>query len=375
MSRLAGSAALVATVMVAVACAGHAPEPARVYIPIASAVPEPPATEVATPSAPPPAEEPRPEPAREPKYKVRLATLAPKNSPWGRLFQTWTKALGVGSNGDLGLEILWNGVGGNDRAAFDKVRAEKLDGAVVGLEMLATTYRNVHAVEVPILARQWADVDGARLAIQPDLERALAGAGMVFAGWNDFGAIHLMTKGYEARTPAALSGRRTDWLFSVTDLVSVEFLSSAGVVIGTPPTRAMGGPPVHGPPTGDTAVGPSWMLSNLRYDHWDEQTLWCATGGATVFNRRRLALLPADLEARFERSSLVAHPAASQWFRKIDAQRAPGPSAPIRVTHSRNEVAQWDQHLYQVSADLTNRLVDKVLVNHILKQRGLPPIP
>jgi TRAP-type C4-dicarboxylate transport system substrate-binding protein len=55
--------------------------------------------------------------AREPSTaNIRIATLAPKHSPWGKVFSAWAKAVDNKTSGTVEVQWLWNGTAGPDRA-------------------------------------------------------------------------------------------------------------------------------------------------------------------------------------------------------------------------------------------------------------------
>lgn len=47
---------------------------------------------------------------------LRMATLAPKQSPWGKVFRAWSEATLRDTHGSVDLTWQWNGVAGPERS-------------------------------------------------------------------------------------------------------------------------------------------------------------------------------------------------------------------------------------------------------------------
>jgi len=61
----------------------------------------------------------------EAKSLVKLATLAPKESPWGKVFQKWKETVEKRTNGEVEVQWLWNGTAGPRRAWSARSRAAR----------------------------------------------------------------------------------------------------------------------------------------------------------------------------------------------------------------------------------------------------------
>ena len=78
--------------------------------------------------------------------ELKIATLAPKSSAWGKVFSAWSKAIDKKTGGKLQLKFYWNGAQGTDSTLVGKLRSGQIDGATLGAEGLGEIHR-------PALAR------------------------------------------------------------------------------------------------------------------------------------------------------------------------------------------------------------------------------
>ena len=53
---------------------------------------------------------------------LKVGTLAPAESPWGKVFKVWQKGVKERTNGALELQFFWNGQQGDELAMVGKIR-------------------------------------------------------------------------------------------------------------------------------------------------------------------------------------------------------------------------------------------------------------
>ena len=137
-------------------------------------------------------------PAQEP-LKIRLATLAPKGSTYHRALQemgeTWRQAQGAGST----FTIYTDGTQGGEADVVRRMRVGQLNAALLTAVGLCEIDAGVGALEyVPMLYRDWDEVDYAREKVRGTLEKRLLDKGFVVLFWGDAGWVR-----YFSRDPAA----------------------------------------------------------------------------------------------------------------------------------------------------------------------------
>lgn len=134
--------------------------------------------------------------------KVRLGTLAPKGSFYFRILQElgeeWRKAQGEGS----GFVIYGDGSQGGEADMVRRMRVGQLNAALLSAVGLAEIDRSAIALQtVPMLFRDWAEVDYVRERVRQTLEARMAEKGFVVLFWADGGWVRYFSK-EPAATPA-----------------------------------------------------------------------------------------------------------------------------------------------------------------------------
>jgi TRAP-type C4-dicarboxylate transport system substrate-binding protein len=225
---------------------------------------------------------------------LRMATLAPKHSPWGKVFSAWSKAVRQKTQGSVETTWLWNGVGGPERSVVGKIRSGELAGGALTATGLASAYRPIVALQMPGAFDTWAELDKARAALRPEFDSQLAKAGFEVVGWGDVGRARTFSKGFEIRTPADLRGHSP--VMGIDDSIAPKVLSVIGDVTGRPADVNEILPMLQNGSI-DVVTAPSLAVEQLQWgaylDHLN--TGVAAFGiGATILSQRALAQLDAD---------------------------------------------------------------------------------
>jgi TRAP-type C4-dicarboxylate transport system substrate-binding protein len=61
--------------------------------------------------------------ARAADETIKIGTLAPKSSPWGKVFETWIKAVTEKSGGKMEIQFFYNGQQGDEAAMVGKIKS------------------------------------------------------------------------------------------------------------------------------------------------------------------------------------------------------------------------------------------------------------
>lgn len=134
--------------------------------------------------------------------KVRLGTLAPKGSSYYRILQEvgegWRKVQGEGST----FVIYGDGSQGGEADMVRRMRVGQLNAALLSAVGLAEIDKSAIALQtVPMLFREWAEVDYVRERVRQTLEARMAEKGFVVLFWADGGWVRFFSK-EPAATPA-----------------------------------------------------------------------------------------------------------------------------------------------------------------------------
>jgi len=125
--------------------------------------------------------------AAQAKNTIRIGTLAPKHSPWGKVFSTWTKAVDQKTNGDVDVQWLWNGTAGPESNMVGKIKSGQITGAAITAVGLSAIHKPIVALQMPGAFKTWAELDKARDALRPQFDKDMNDEGFYVAGWGDVG--------------------------------------------------------------------------------------------------------------------------------------------------------------------------------------------
>ncbi len=139
---------------------------------------------------------------------LKIGTLAPADSVWGKEFKKWANDVSNDTGGALTLDFQWNGQAGDEVLMVQKMRSGQLDGAAVTSVGLAQTgVTDVLAFQMPGLFANWGKLDVARSAMKADFDQMFQSKGFTILGWGDVGAAKTMSIGFQIHHPADLQGK------------------------------------------------------------------------------------------------------------------------------------------------------------------------
>lgn len=221
---------------------------------------------------------------------LKLGSLAPRESPWGQVLRTWTKAVKEKTKGEVVIEIYWNATQGDEAAQVSKLKTGQLDGAVVSALGLAVIDPEVNVLQVPGLYADWKQLDLVRDALKPRFDERFKAKGFVLAGWGDIGLDRWMSKGFAVAAPADLKGKRP-WVWREDALLPPLF-QAANVVpvpLGVPevlPELSTGNVNV----LSISALGAEQLQWSSRLDHLSADIVAPNIGGVVLSKARLDAL-------------------------------------------------------------------------------------
>jgi TRAP-type C4-dicarboxylate transport system substrate-binding protein len=153
---------------------------------------------------------------------LRIATVAPAGSS----FHKQLLALGAEwSKGPGGVRMdVYPGTQGGESQIVRRLRIGQIQGAMLTVVGLADIDRSVTALQyMPMMFRDWHEVDIARDRVRVDLERRLESAGYVLLFWGDAGWVRYFSN-RPVRRPADLMPMRV--FASTGEQESVQMLST-----------------------------------------------------------------------------------------------------------------------------------------------------
>ena len=281
-------------------------------------------------------------PPAEDKSTLKMATLAPKNSPWGKVFTAWTKAVKKKSNGSLKIQWLWNGTAGPESGAVGKVKSGQLAGAALTAIGMSKVYKPVLGLQMPGVFNSWAELDKARDSMKGDLEKGIREGGFEILGWGDTGVGHVMSRGFAVVHPSDLKGKTPAQ--SRDDIITPKLYAAIGGV--TPKVGTMGEilPNLQNGQVNvimSSALAAEQLQWASRLTHINDAGIAYGVG-ALMISQRSLNALEADERALMISSGGKAAKVLNGLIRKADGQSYKRLTGRLKVhKQTAAEKAEW----------------------------------
>ena len=304
-------------------------------------------------------------------HEISIGTLAPKHSPWGKVFRVWKQAVDQKSDGKLELKFFFNGQQGDEAAMVGKIRNGQLDGAAITSVGLSKIYKPMLALQMPGLFDTWEKLDVARDALKDTFEAGAASEGFMVAGYGDVGLAHTMSKGKAIRVPSDLVGMKP-YRWRDDDIAPAIFAEIGGVssvALGVPellPALDQGRVDMITVP----ALAAEQLQWGSRLDTINESVV--AVGiGALVFSKASVEALPRDLREILVSTGRKAGKMLTERIRAEDAAAFDRLKARMTlVTLTRDETSKWDTLFKQVRVRLAQGTFPADLVTKIEQLAG-----
>jgi TRAP-type transport system periplasmic protein len=229
------------------------------------------------------------------RLRIKLATLAPKDSSYHRTLlemgEKWRKA----SDGQVDLVVYPGGTQGSEADIVRRMSVGELQAGMLTVGGLTEIDPSVAALqEIPMLFRSLAEEEYVVDKLRPDLEKRLASRGFVALFWADSGWAHFFSRGAATR-PGDFKGMKI-------------FVTASGSAAQMEIMQALGYTPVPLDSadaliqlqTGGVDVVPTLPLVALAGQYYTVtkhmlDLKWAALVGATVVTRQAWDAIPPAL--------------------------------------------------------------------------------
>lgn len=248
------------------------------------------------------------------KYKLKLATLAPKGSAWMNLLDKMKWELKKKSKGKIRVKMYAGGRMGDEKIVVGKMKLGTLDGASLTSIGLAQINKALLSLQLPFLFRKYKELDHVRKNLDGMFRQMLLKKGFVLLGWGDVGYIYIFSKN-KIKTVADMKKAKI-WAWT-DDPLTQQFAKLAGF---TP--RLLGLLHVrNGLQTGiiDTVVGTPLTLIAMQWHSYVKYRIaykFAIGLGATVIRKKSYDKLPPHLQKVLMETSLKYHKRLIKIVRK-----------------------------------------------------------
>jgi TRAP-type C4-dicarboxylate transport system substrate-binding protein len=307
---------------------------------------------------------------------IKIGTLAPADSPWGKEFKRLAADIASDSKGELLLDFQWNGQAGDEVLMVQKIRTGQLDAAAVtALGLAQTGVIDVLLFQLPGLFTTWAKLDAARDALRDEFDRMFEAKGFTVLGWGDIGEAKTMTVGFEVHHPADLRGKGV--FFLPGDPIQPRVYSAIGGItphpLGVPEIL----PGLHSG-TVNVVVAPPLVAEQLqwasRITHINTETLGFGIG-AFIASTPRVKSLAPNLKEIMARRGRESSERSTRMVRSLDAQ-AFARMKEKKTAYGPTDVdrAEWKELFVKVSKELRGTVFSAAMFDKVVRLADNPLI-
>jgi TRAP-type transport system periplasmic protein len=142
---------------------------------------------------------------------IRVATLAPKASPFLRAFEELDQNIRQISGGEVGFEVYSSGVAGDESDVIRKMKIGQLDAAMVTSDGLGLMVPEVNVLRAPGVISSYTQLEAVTRGVLPDFDALFEKGGYKLISWGEAGEYRYFSR-EPVRHPSDIK-RMRPWLW------------------------------------------------------------------------------------------------------------------------------------------------------------------
>ncbi|MDR2797459.1 MAG: TRAP transporter substrate-binding protein DctP [Treponema sp.] len=128
------------------------------------------------------------------KVTIKLASMAPENTPWGAALNRMSKEWATVSKGEVELRVYHNGVAGGEADVLRKLKLNQIQGVVLTSAGLNLIDPEIMTLSTPFLIRNDAELARVLRDLKPVLEEKINRQGFFTLAWAKSGWIKIFSR-------------------------------------------------------------------------------------------------------------------------------------------------------------------------------------
>ena len=156
---------------------------------------------------------------------LKVAVPIPRTQEVAIEAKKYNDKLAALTNNAVSVRIYWGDAAGDDVDVLRKMRAGQMDGAPLSLELVSGFVRQALVLASLALFNNYKQVDAARAALTPAMDKEAYDNGFKVMAWADIGRLRLLSK--KSITSIADLKRMRPWLYPQSEMLK-EFYRSVG---------------------------------------------------------------------------------------------------------------------------------------------------
>ena len=127
--------------------------------------------------------------------QLRIGSVVPRNSVYHVELMKMGEAWRAAQGGNARFNVFTDGSQGGEAEMVRRMRIGQLQGALMSVVGLREIEPTISALQnLPLLFRDWDEIDHVRERLRPSIEKRFAERGFVVLGWGDAGWVRFFSK-------------------------------------------------------------------------------------------------------------------------------------------------------------------------------------
>lgn len=148
-------------------------------------------------------------PAAAQEFTMKVATVAPDNTPWSDMLKGYKKAVEAKSGGRIKVKVYLGGTLGDENESVQGCKRGQIQAVGVSTGALASQVPELNVIELPFLFHDAKEADFAiDNVLGKEFDAIFPEYGFVLGFWSENGFRQFGTKDRFVKTPADLKGKR-----------------------------------------------------------------------------------------------------------------------------------------------------------------------
>jgi len=293
----------------------------------------------------------------EAALEIRIATLAPRQSPLGDEYQKLKVGMKKATDGQVNLQMYYGGVAGDESTVVRKMRVGQLDGALITSAGLGKLVRSVLVLQAPGLIVTYPELELVRKELGPRFEELFRNAGYELIAWGDAGRVRMFSK-QKIRAPGDLrSARPWAWRDSPTMQAFLRAAGANGVLLSLPEVYSS-------LQTGmiDTVIASSVAVMSFQWFTKLKTMAKQSSGivvGAFIIKKEKYDALPKEGKEFFEKQVFDLD------SKEVDDEATEKLQERLKVINLIASASSWQAVQYEARWALAGRLYSKSLLEEV----------
>jgi TRAP-type transport system periplasmic protein len=132
--------------------------------------------------------------AAEAKYTIKFASVAPDGSTWMNVMNEFNDEVVLKTGGEVKFKFYPGQVMGDEKDVLRKMKINQVHAGGFTSQGLGEVVKEVRLLNLPLLFKDYNDIDYVSAKMNPFFEREFARKGFTVLGWPEVGFVYIYTK-------------------------------------------------------------------------------------------------------------------------------------------------------------------------------------